>query len=139
MLIMSIMLTLLLASRATAEEQTCTATAGQYCPQPTGAAATCPAGYYCTGEAPYESVACPTGTHNPTPGGSDSSVCEACGAGLAALAVGQAECHTCPAGSIFADASTCTGCPAGQFAAEGAGTCSACVAGTWLLAFIYGA
>lgn len=109
--------------------QTCVATVGQYCPLLDGDAVACPAGYYCTGDPANDPVACPTGTHNPTPGATAVEACVVCSTGLAALTTGQAVCRACPAGSIYADASTCTGCPSGQFATEGAGTCTACAAG----------
>ena len=109
--------------------QACVPSAGSYCPFPLGAAVTCPAGYYCTGNAAQDHVICPAGTSNPLAGQSDATACVACFGTSVATSAGSTACQICPPGSVYANPTTCTPCAAGWYAAAGATACSKCDAG----------
>ena len=117
---------LVFALTLVARAQSCTPSAGSYCPSPTGSAVTCPAGYYCTGDAVNDHTACAAGTYNAQTGQSDPSACVACSGTTVATSAGQTACAPCAGGSIRASASSCTTCSAGTAAAQGDTTCAAC-------------
>ena len=119
----------LLALVPTARAQTCTPSAGTYCPSSSGSASTCPAGYYCSGDPANDLVACPAGTFNSLTGQSASGACSACATNYVALTPGQSACQHCAAGSVYADAQTCAVCASGTYAASGDTACGTCAAG----------
>ena len=118
---------LMLVGRAQA--QACVPSAGTYCPGATGAAITCPSGYYCTGDINADHIACPAGTANALTGQSASAACQACAGNTVALTTGQSSCRQCPAGSTYADSATCNVCAAGSYAAQGDASCTSCSPG----------
>jgi len=127
----SVLFTFFLAAGVlTHSVQACTPSPGTYCPSPTGTAAACPAGYYCTGDAQDDHTACPVGTYNGGTGSSAPNSCQTCAVNMVALSTGQSACQPCQAGTFYSAVNTCSVCAAGTTSTAGSTQCTGCLAGS---------